>query len=60
MNNNNNNNNNTNNDSMVVDLSMKRPSSASPGSTLSRESPSQDSFNLDQVENIFLFFGSIS
>ena len=45
----NNNNNNNNNESMVVDLSMKRPSSASPGSNISRESPPQDSFSLDQV-----------
>lgn len=43
------NNNNNNNESMVVDLSMKRPSSASPGSNVSRESPPQDSFSLDQV-----------
>ena len=40
--NNNNNNNNNNNDSVVVDLSMKRASSASPGSNISRESPPQD------------------
>jgi krueppel-like factor len=44
-----NNNNNNNNESLVVDLSMKRPSSASPGSTISRDSPPQDGYHLDQV-----------
>ncbi len=49
---NNNNNNNNNNDS-VVDLSMKRESSASPaGSNVSRDSPPQDSFSLEQVSRL--------
>jgi len=52
LNNNNNHNNNNNNDDSVVDLSMKRESSASPGSNVSRETPPQDPFSFEHVSQL--------